>query len=332
MDWLNENARRAYPFVRDSAVGGYLTAVVDALFILGADYKFSFAEETAAMRLISVVGAAGTWVLTFRYVINGVHVSGTPDLVFTVPVGAPQHTVLRAATAKSSGILIIGDPTAFVAESPGADLEARVIVTPVVASQKPVTVYNSARRPSYQPFFKSTPGKTPAQNFLAAKAAAPSWVANSCLLPPAGQIPSGVCVLKAGFNVEVTALPAADIVELALAVGSGPFPLCGIYAYVKSKLGTRDPEADLNGDGIVDSADLAIAADLSVGSEAASYQTAMRFLNGVQAPAGDLTITGGKGVTVTTVPDQNMVVLAIPNPNPTQACVNGILPNAESAS
>lgn len=320
IDWLNENSRRAYPFVDSAPVGGYREAIVDAVFTLGADFDFDFSEETSELRLVSVADSSGVWVLTFQYYQYGAVVPGTPSLVFTLGAGGPKDVVIQAATASSHGFLTIGDSDKFVVESPGAAVEARTILAPAGGSGQSVKVYNSDRRKSYRPYFVADPGKTPGQNYRDAKSAAPTWQPNICLDAPEATL-TGTVSWLAGFNTIVLPSLSTQTIFFSLNVGAGGCNLCGIYDYVQSKLGSSDLCADLNKDGTVDSADLQIAADLSVSSPAITFQGSLRCLNGALPSGGDLILTAGPRVTITSIQDTNTVELSVMDPNAPQRCL-----------
>lgn len=320
IDWLNENSRRAYPFVEGAPAGGYLEAIVDAVFTLGSDFDFDFSEETSELRLISVVSSAGIWTLTFRYYQHNAAVVGTPDLVFTLGAGGPKDVVVQATTANSHGFLTVGDPSKLTAGTPGAAVEARAILAPTEGSGQSVAVYNAERRKSYRPYFVADPGKTPGQNYADAKAAAPQWQANVCLAPSEGVL-TGAVTWVPGFNVAILPSLATQTIYFSFSAGSGGCSLCGIYDYVQAHMGSADTCADLNKDGIVDAADLQIAAELTVAPKEITFQGSLRSLNGSLPSGGNLVLTAGPNVVITAVPDTNTVELSVGDPNPPKNCL-----------
>lgn len=320
IDWLNENSRRAYPFVDGSPAGGYLEAIVDAVFTLGPDFDFDFSEETSELRLVSVGSSGGIWTLTFRYYQHGLAVVGPPDLVFSLGAGGAKDVVLQATTASSHGFLTIGDSTKLQVESPGAAVEARTIIAPAGGTSRTVKVYNADRRKSYRPYFVANPGRTPAQNYNAAKSAAPVWQPNVCLDPPEATL-TGEITWVPGFNVSILPSLSTQTIYFTVSVGEGGCNLCGIYDYVESKLGTSDLCADLNKDGTVDAADLAIAAGLTVAPKEITFQGSLRSLNGALPSGGELTLTAGPRVTITASPETNTLELSVGEPNPPQNCL-----------
>lgn len=322
MDWLNENALRAYPFVEGSVAGTYQYCIVDALFTLGTDFAFDYSEETSELRLVSVVFTGPAWELTVGYYQHGAVVVGVPPLVFVVPIGAPRHTVIRAQTAGnlSHGFITVGDVTKFNVGTPGAAFEIRTVISVASSAAKTIKVYNADRRAAYRPYFTADPGKTPAQNYTAAKTAAPYWAVNRCMDPAEGTIPAGTCTLLPGFNVGIQGDPGAREITFTLSIGAGVCRLCGIYDYVLSKVGTSDPCADLNGDGIVDAADVVIAADLTVAPKEITYQGVLRTFNGTPAVAGELRLSVGRQCSLVGYPEQQKLVLEALAPNPPEQC------------
>jgi hypothetical protein len=323
IDWLNENSRRAYPFVDAAPVGGYREAIVDAVFTLGSDYDFDFSEETSEFRLVTVANVSGVWQLTFQYFQHGVQVPATPSMVFTLGAGGPKDVVIRAVTAGSHGFLTIGDSDKFAVESPGAAVEARTILAPSGGTGQTVKVYNSDRRKSYRPYFIANPGKTPGQNYRDAKAAAPAWNPNICLQPPVGAL-TGTVYWLAGFNTTILPSLSTQSIFFGLSVGAGGCNLCGIYDYVQSKMGTSDVCADLNKDGIVDAADLALAQTLTVTPKEITFQGSLRSFNGALPSGGDLVFTVGPRVTIVAIPDTNTLELKVLQPNPPQNCLRPV--------
>lgn len=320
IDWLNENARRAYPFAEGSPDGGYLEAIVDAVFTLGADFDFDFSEETSELRLISVTSSSGLWSLTFRYYQHSIAVAGAPDLIFELGAGGSKDIVVHATTASSHGFLTIGDPDKLRVETPQAAVEARTITALSGGAGRTVKVYNADRRKSYRPYFIADPGKTPGQNYNDAKKAAPTWVPNICLEPPEASL-TGTVTWVPGFNTSVLPSLSTQTIYFSLTVGAGGCSLCGIYDYVQSKLGTSDPCADLNKDGTVDAIDLAIAAELTVAPKEITFQGSLRSFNGALPSGGDLVLTTGSHVTIVASPETNTLELSVGEPNPPQNCL-----------
>jgi len=320
IDWLNENARRAYPFVDSAPTGGYREAIVDAIFTLGEDFDFDFSEETSELRLVSVASGAGLWTFTFEYFQHGAVVPGTPSMVFELGAGGPKDVVIQATTTNSHGFLTIGDPSKLAVQNPDAAVEARTILAPVTSSGQSVKVYNSDRRKSYRPYFNADPGRTPGQNYNDAKNAAPPWSPNVCLDAPEGTL-TGTVFWVPGFNTAILPSLSTQSIFFSLNVGADGCNLCGVYAYVESKLGTSDACADLNKDGIVDSADLALAASLVVAPKEITFQGCLRSINGFLPSGGDLVLTAGPQVTITSEKDTNTIVLAVDEPNPPQNCL-----------
>jgi hypothetical protein len=318
-NWLQENSQRAYPFVRSSPLPN--EAIVDAVFCLGADMPLDFNDETAAVVLTSVVKASGIFLLTFKVWASGVQVPGSASMTFSVNPGIKRFGVVRAATASSQGYLTIGTLRALVVGTPNCAVEARTTTLSRPTGGLQLKVYNARKRVSLTSYFAAAwqPGKTPAQNYQAAVAAAPPFIPNQCLDPAVGAI-SGVCTVRAGFNVVISAVSAENW-DASYAVGAGGYQLCGIYYYVLSKVGTNDPKADLDNNGIVDAADVAIAADLQVAPKEITFQTALLTFNGFAPSGGDLVLAPGNNVTIETSPDQNAVSVAVPNPNPPTSCV-----------
>jgi hypothetical protein len=314
VDWLNENALRDYPFVVGTAMTPYPRAIVDASFVLGENMPFDFDEDTAELVLSSVALVPGGHVLVFEYRENGAP-QGTP-LTFTVPPGSPEHTIVKASSGASHGYLTIGEISSLPAGTYGAAVELRTI-TAYGNNQSPVVrVYNAQRRESYVPYAPEGSGLTPEQLYVKAKAAAPAWKENVCLAQPAGVL-KGTVRFVAGFNVDVAGR-SSGVVAWSMntgKTGSG----CAVRGYIKNKVGTSDPVADLNGDGVVTEDDVLLADGLPVAPVEITTQGTLRTFNGAGIKRGNLVLTAGRGVDIKTSQDENAVTVEVKSPAlPTQ--------------
>jgi len=296
LDWLNENEQRAYPFVVGSPAGGYLKGIVDALFFLGTDFSYDLNDETTQIRLSTVARSGVDWVLTFQHFQNNSLVSTSPDIVFRFGIGTLRHTLITTTTpGMTRAALVIGDPSAFSAASPGAVLEDRVVVMAPQSLQS-VTVYNAERRKSYKPFFVSTPGNSAATDYALAKAAAGPFIPN-IVLRPGVTILSDVISIENGNNTEVTADLAAHEVTIRFGVGLGKGVTCTTLT------------------------------ELGVVHHSYTGQGALQSLNDLYPADGDLAFVVGSKMKSVSIPEQNLIQIETETPISGSDCVTtGVQP------